>query len=97
MEANLKEAGLKTIEIQKVLGPLEKMTMLSVITLIPLFDRFRKGRRDDKGGQRAALSGFLVTLFGWLNRFYCAPIWLDARLAPRCLSSVLLIRAIRQP
>jgi ubiquinone/menaquinone biosynthesis C-methylase UbiE len=97
MEANLKEAGLKTVEIQKVLGPLEKMTMLTVISLIPLFYRFRKGRRDDKGGQRAASSGFLVTLFGWLNRLYSAPVWLDARFAPRCLSSVLLIRAVRQP
>jgi len=97
MEANLKEAGLKTVEIQKVLGPLEKMTMLTVISLIPLFDRFRKGRRDDKGGQRAASSGFLVTLFSWLNRLYSAPVWLDARFAPRCLSSVLLIRAVRQP
>jgi SAM-dependent methyltransferase len=97
MQANMKEAGLKTVEIQKVLGPLEKMTMLSVISLISVFDRFRKGNRDDKPGQRAASSGFLVTLFGWLNRLYCVPVWLDARLAPRCLSSVLLIRAVRQP
>ena len=97
MVTNLDEAGLETIEIQKVLGPLDKITMLSVIFLIPLFDRFRKGRRDDKGGQRAASSGFLVTLFSWLNRLYSAPVWLDARFAPRCLSSVLLIRAVRQP
>ena len=96
MEANLDEVGLKTVEIQKVLGPLEKITMLSVISLIPLFDRFRKGKRDDKRGQRAASSGFLVTLFGWLNRLYCVPVWLDTRLAPRCLSSVLLIRAVRR-
>jgi len=95
MEANLDEAGLKAVEIQKVLGPLEKITMLTVISLIPLFDCFRKGKRDDKRGQRAASSGFLVTLFVWLNRLYCAPVWLDARLAPRCLSSVLLIRAVR--
>ena len=97
MKTNLDEAGLKAVEIQKVLGPLEKITMLSVIYLIPLFDRFHKGKRDDKRGQRAASSGFLVTLFGWLNRLYSAPVWLDARLAPRCLSSVLLIRAVRQP
>jgi SAM-dependent methyltransferase len=95
MEANLTEAGLETVEIQKVLGPLEKITMLSVISLIPLFQYFRKGKRDDRHGQRAASSGFLVTLFGWLNRLYCVPVWLDARLAPRCLSSVLLIRASR--
>ena len=94
MEANLKEAGLKTVEIKKVLGPLEKMTMLSVIFLISVFDRFGKGKRD--GGQGAPPSGFIVSVFRWLNRLYCAPIWLDARLAPRCLSSVLLIRAVRR-
>ena len=97
MVANLEEAGLKTVEIQKVLGPLEKITMLSVISLIPLFNRFRRGARDDKRGQPTAASGFLVTLFSWLNRLYCVPVWLDARFAPRCLASVLLIRAVRQP
>jgi SAM-dependent methyltransferase len=96
MKTNLDEAGLKTVEIQKVLGPLEKITMLSVISMIALFDRFRKGKRDDKGGQGAVSSGFLVTLFGWLNRLYCVPVWLDAHIAPRCLSSVLLIRAVRR-
>jgi hypothetical protein len=95
MEANLKEAGLKTVEIQKVLGPLEKMTMLSVIFLISVFGRFWRGKREC--GQETPSSGFIVYVFRWLNRFYCAPVWLDARLAPKCLSSVLLIRAVRQP
>jgi len=96
MIANLKKAGLETVEVRKVLGPLEKITMLSVISLIPLFDRFRKGKRDGKRRQGAASSGFLVTLFVWLNLLYCVPVWLDARLSPRCLSSVLLIRAVRR-
>jgi SAM-dependent methyltransferase len=94
MEANLTEAGLKTVEIKKVLGPLEKMTMLSVIFLISAFDRFGKGKRD--GGQWAPSSGFIVSAFRWLNQLYCAPVWLDALLAPRGLASVLLIRAVRR-
>jgi SAM-dependent methyltransferase len=94
MKTILDEAGLKVVEIQKVLGPLEKITMLSVISLIPLFERFRKGKRDDKRGQ-GTKAECLVALFGWLNRLYCLPVWLDAYLSPRCLSSVLLIRAIR--
>jgi ubiquinone/menaquinone biosynthesis C-methylase UbiE len=96
MKTNLDEAGLKTLEIQKVLGPLEKITMMSVISLIPLFKHFRKGKRDDNRRQKAASSGLLVTLFNLLNRLYSVPVWLDARLAPRCLSSVLLIRAVRR-
>jgi ubiquinone/menaquinone biosynthesis C-methylase UbiE len=96
MITNLAAVGLKTVEIQKVLGPLEKITMLTVISLIPLFDRFRKGIRNDMRRQRAASSGLLVTLFGWLNRLYCVPVWLDARLSPRSLAAVLLIRAVKQ-
>jgi SAM-dependent methyltransferase len=96
MVTNLDEAGLETLEIQKVLGPLEKITMISVIFLIRLFNRFREGKRDDKRGQGAASSGFLVTLFGLLNRLYCVPVWLDTRAAPRSLSSVLLIQAVRR-
>jgi hypothetical protein len=75
MITNLATAGLKTVEIQKVLGPLEKITMLTVISLIPLFDRFRKGIQNDERGQGVVSAGFLVTLFGWLNRLYCVPVW----------------------
>ncbi len=71
--------------------------MMSVISLIPLFERFRKEKRDCEGQEGAISSGFVVSFFRWLNRLYSAPVWLDARLAPRCLSSVLLIRAVRQP
>jgi ubiquinone/menaquinone biosynthesis C-methylase UbiE len=94
MKANLAGAGLKVAEIRKVLGPLEKITMLSVTSLIPLSGRFRKEKRNADRGQGAAYP-FLVKLFGGLNRLYCLPVWLDARLAPRFLSSVLLIRAVR--
>ena len=31
--------------------------------------------------------------FKWANRFYMLPAWLDARIMPRSLSAVLLIKA----
>jgi len=96
MKANLDEMGLKTVEIQKVLGPLEKITMMAVITLIPLFEHFRKEERYCTRWEGAMSSGFAVTIFRAMNRLFAALVWLDARLAPRCLSSVLLIRAVKQ-
>jgi SAM-dependent methyltransferase len=94
MKTNLDEVGLKTVEVQKVLGPLEKITMMAVISLISVFGRFWKGKRNS--GQGVTSSVFVVTVFQWLNRLYCVPICLDARLSPRSLSSVLLIRAVRR-
>jgi SAM-dependent methyltransferase len=94
MKTNLDKAGLKVAEIQKVLGPLEKITMLAVITLISSFGGFWKGKRVP--GKGVATSKFIITAFQWLNRLYCLPVWLDARLAPRCLSSVLLFRAVKR-
>lgn len=96
MKTNLDEAGLKTVEVQKVLGPLEKITMMAIIALIPLFERFRKEKRDCEWQERAISSRFVLFFFRCLNRLYSAPVWLDARIAPKCLSSVLLIRAVRR-
>lgn len=94
MEANLNEAGLKSIEVKKILGPLEKVTMLSVISLITLLQRFGKWRQN--AGQETRVWAGFTRWFQWVNRLYCVPIWLDAHLSPRCLSSVLLLRAVRR-
>ena len=94
MTQKLEGADLKAIRIQKLFGPLEKLTMMTVISLISVLDRFRKGQPSREAQKRKNLS-FFDLLFIGLNRLYCIPIWLDARLAPRCLSSVLLVRAVK--
>jgi ubiquinone/menaquinone biosynthesis C-methylase UbiE len=96
MAANLKKAGLETMDVRKVLGPLEKITMWTVISLIPFLNHFRKGNRADQQGYQSPLARWLIALFGGLNRLYCIPVWLDACLAPQRFSSVLLIRAVRR-
>ena len=88
----LKEVGLYPAEIQKVLGPLEKMTMLAVIPVVSLLKRFRSEKRAAGGGSRRRI---ITPLFKWLNRAYCLPVWLDARLFPRFLATVLLVRAVK--
>lgn len=96
MKTRLDEAGLKTIEIEKVLGPLEKVTMMAFIASIPLFEYFRKENKNGIKGKGAMVSGFVVFAFRSINRLFAALVWLDARMAPRRLSSVLLIRAVKQ-
>lgn len=96
MITNLAEAGLKTLEIQKVLGPLEKITMLLVVSLFAIFGRVRKEGRTSGVGERRHHPVFWVTLFHWLNRLYSVPVWLDTRLCPRCFATVLLLRTVKR-
>ncbi|MHB8769839.1 MAG: class I SAM-dependent methyltransferase [Syntrophales bacterium] len=93
MEDRLRGAGLIPIEIGKILGPLEKVTMILVTAAIAAFGRTGTGRRPAPAG--GAGERFIRRAFILLNRLYCLPVWLDARLAPRPLSAVLLIRAVK--
>jgi len=92
MQERLKEVELDMVEIRKVFGPLEKLTMV-VVSAFSLLQRIRSEKKAVglKTGWR-----IITPLFKWLNCLYCAPIWLDARLFPRSLVAVLLIRAVKQ-
>jgi SAM-dependent methyltransferase len=93
MEERLREAGLYPLEIRKVLGPLEKITMILATSAISCFQRMRG---DKKGsGTRRGMGRIILPAFKWLNRLYCLPVWLDNRVTPRFLSAVLLIRSVK--
>ncbi|MEW6079325.1 MAG: class I SAM-dependent methyltransferase [Thermodesulfobacteriota bacterium] len=89
----LNRAGFSSKGIHKVLGPLEKITMVAVTRLASLTDR-RKPRRSlpDMPPAAARLVEFA---FKWGNRLFSLPVRLDAKLMPRSMSSVLLIEAVR--
>ncbi len=99
MEERLRETGLNPVEVRKVLGPLEKATMALVASAALLCQRFKTSRGDLKAkGCPQKLKGLwpiLAPIFGSLNLLFCLPVWLDARLAPRCLSAVLFIRSVK--
>jgi len=90
MEEKLKGAGLEITSVRKVLGPLEKMTMVAVIFFVSNIFRIKKG------GEVASQPGFLLRfviapIFRMFNFLYRAPAWLDARIFPRKLASVILV------
>jgi SAM-dependent methyltransferase len=99
MEERLRETGLNPVEVRKVLGPLEKATMALVASAALLYQRFKTSRGDLKAKRYPqklkGLWPILVLIFGSLNLLFCLPVWLDARLAPRCLSAVLFIRSVK--
>jgi ubiquinone/menaquinone biosynthesis C-methylase UbiE len=94
MEKRLREVGLHPAHVNKVLGPLEKVTMMLLTSVIPIVSRLRKRSRN-KGG-RAGWLRFVTPVFAIVNWLFCLPVWVDARLTPRSLSSVLLIKAVKR-
>lgn len=93
MMKKLADAGFKTKHIDKVLGPLEKITMMMVIGVIEAGQWIRSGRRRKSGAR--LVPPWLHRLFDISNRLYMALAWLDAKAVPRSLASVLLIFATK--
>lgn len=94
MENRLMETGLHPVLVQKVLGPLEKITMCIAIFCFSVAQRLRMKKR--KNVQSPGPLAILSFLFKWINRFYAGIAWLDAFIMPRALSTVLLIKAIKK-
>jgi SAM-dependent methyltransferase len=91
MEDRLRAAGFNPISIQKILGPLEKVTMWPVVYCFSLMQRYKPDRSKVSGlSNRMSI---VAPLFKWVNVFYAGLVWLDAKIMPRSLATVLLIRA----
>jgi SAM-dependent methyltransferase len=93
MEDRLREAGLNPVAVQKVLGPLEKITMFLIISAITVIQRLR--HVQNYGATPSWMWKIIIPFFKWTNYLFSMPIWLDAQIAPRFLSSVLLIRSVK--
>ncbi len=89
----LKDAGLRVISIQKVLGPLEKLTMSLVVFCFSVIQGSGQNKQIDK--QNPMFINAFASIFKWLNRIYMVLAWLDAKIMPRSISTVLLIKAMK--
>jgi SAM-dependent methyltransferase len=92
----LNQAGLEPVNIQKVLGPLEKATMSTVVFCYDKMQKFIKIKKE-KGAQKKPFPFIkgITFLFKWTNRMYMTLAWLDARIWPRQFSTILLINSIK--
>jgi len=91
MTALLEEAGFFPVSVRKVLGPLEKLTMLLVTGCASAARKLGRSFFEEKTD--ASLPDFLIGFFKWANRFYAIWARLDAIILPVSLSTVLLIKA----
>jgi ubiquinone/menaquinone biosynthesis C-methylase UbiE len=95
MVSNLQAAGLDPLVIRKVLGPLEKLTMLLVVYVYAALQCLAKS--DGKANSSKFLPAAVISMFKWISRIYGVFVWLDARIMPRSLAAVILIKAIKRP
>lgn len=93
IKAKLQSAGLEPNHICKVLGPLEKITMIAVVYLFSIIEKHRRESNSGKAAPNQWLMKPMATIFKWLNLFYMGFVWLDARIMPRFLATVILIKA----
>ncbi|MGD9334436.1 MAG: methyltransferase domain-containing protein [Desulfobacterales bacterium] len=89
----LKNAGFKPVFIQKVLGPLEKITMCFFVFSYKMIQKIKP--ENETRIQNVKRVNVFSLIFKWVNRCYMILAWLDAKIMPRALSTVLLINSIR--
>jgi ubiquinone/menaquinone biosynthesis C-methylase UbiE len=92
MVNRLKDAGFRPIFIKKVLGPLEKATMCFAVFCFSIIQKFNFEKL--KASRNSKLLNIFSSVFKWANQCYMVLAWLDARIMPRALSTVLLISSI---
>ena len=90
----LRVSGLDPIQTQKVLGPLEKITMILVVFFFTIIQRHRPDKNIVKIGRSFRFITFFAFLFKWMNLFYQGYVWMDAKILPLSFSSVILIKSI---
>jgi hypothetical protein len=93
IKSRLRISGLDPVQTQKVLGPLEKVTMILVVFFFTIIQKNNPGKNSDARGRDFKFMAFLAFLFKWTNWFYKGYVWLDAVIMPRSFSSVILIKS----
>jgi len=92
MKERLKGAGFRPVSVQKILGPLEKVTMCFAVLCFSIFQKLKP--QNVKVPRKSLIATLFTSIFKWANLYYAILAWLDARIMPRALSTVLLINSI---
>jgi hypothetical protein len=63
------------------------------VFLFSIIQKHRPEGTSDKGTWNIRLMNLGALIFKWINLFYVGFVWLDAKIMPRSLSTVLLIQS----
>jgi SAM-dependent methyltransferase len=95
LQGKLQQAGAEPLTVRKVLGPLEKITMMITCFAVAQVKGFKNTTTRET--RPSALTTILVPLFKWANCAYAALARLDAAIMPRALAAVILVTARKKP
>ena len=90
----LEEVGFYPVYTRKILGPLEKITMFVFTGCLSILHGLTG--KDRAGEMKSKPSALVINVFKWFNLFYAGLAWVDARIMPMCLSTVVLIKAKKE-
>ncbi len=99
MIRKMSACGLLPLRIKKVLGPLEKITMIVVAVIYLLLHRIANdlsGKAKLKHTRGRKLLKIITPLYKWANRLYAVVVRLDAAITPRVLATVLLMKCMHK-
>jgi SAM-dependent methyltransferase len=98
MRQKFENAGLELVHVRKVLGPLEKITMLTLVSLLAAFERHGHHAADDTHEGSALgrwLRGGLRPVFIAAHRVYAVLARIDAAVMPQSWAAVLLFEGTK--
>jgi SAM-dependent methyltransferase len=93
IKKRLNSAGFRPIYITKILGPLEKLTMSLAVYIYSITQRRRLSRIKNRPLSNRWFTDLLIWFFRWVNLYYMGLVWLDAKIMPFSLSSVILLKS----
>lgn len=98
MREKLDHAGFRLRATKKVLGPLEKITMFSVVMVFLTAKGLLRKGQDTPGEEKRSTSimhTILHTAFEWSHKIYAVIARIDAAIMPRSLATVILFEAVK--
>ena len=95
MAEKIHTAGMALNSTEKVLGPLEKITMFSVVMVFAALQRV-VGPRGDQPTNPGRVARVVAPIFDWCNRAYALLARADAAIMPTSLATVILFEAQKE-
>jgi SAM-dependent methyltransferase len=89
----IRSMHLTPVQIKKVMGPVGKATMSLIAWFYMRLQRQRPGPLSGRVNIEPKFHESLISWFRWLNRCYHYFMWLEARIIPLSMATVVLIQS----